>query len=405
MVSAIQKELNVSSFAELGVSAPVCAALERRGMRTPFQIQSLVMADVLAGRDVLAKSRTGSGKTLAFGLALVEQLDPSGARPAALVLVPTRELAMQVSEEISSIAEARRLRITPVYGGASLRDQARNAARSHIIIATPGRLYDLVERRLVSLENIEILVLDEADRMLDMGFQPQVDRIVARIDDDRQTMFFSATLDGPTGHLARAYTRGAVLHEVESPKETVEEAEHHFLPVTSGDKVGSLAEVLAKEPGTALVFVRTKRGVDRLVKRLHARGLRAIAMHGDLPQAARERALDRFASGKVDVLVATDVAARGLDVDNIAHVINFDPPEDAKSYVHRIGRTARAGRSGLGTTLVMPDQRADVSRMAAQLQLQEEFEQHGMVTAPPRIIFSSHKGRRSMMRSRPKRKF
>lgn len=395
----------MSSFLELGVSAPVCAALARRGIHSPFQIQSLVMGDALAGRDVLAKSRTGSGKTLAFGIALVEQLDPAGDRPAGLVLVPTRELAVQVSEEISSIAETRRLRITPVYGGAGLRDQARNAARSHIIVATPGRLHDLMERRLVSLNGIEILVLDEADRMLDMGFQPQVDRIVARITDDRQTMFFSATLDGPTGRLARAYTRAAVLHEVESPKVTVEEAEHHFVPVMSGDKVESLVEVLRKQPGTTLVFVRTKRGADRLVKRLHARGLRAVAMHGDLPQAARQRALDRFASGKADVLVATDVAARGLDVDNITHVINFDPPDDAKSYVHRVGRTARAGRSGLGTTLVMPDQQADVSRMAVNLQLQQEFEQNGMVTAPPRIIYSSHKGRRSMMRSRPKRRF
>ncbi len=405
VANAIQKELNVSSFAELGVSTPVCAALERRGINSPFPIQTLIMSDALAGRDVLAKSRTGSGKTLAFGVALVERLDPSLTHPGALVLVPTRELAVQVSEEISGIAEARRLRVTAVYGGTSLNDQARRASRAQIVVATPGRLQDLVERRLVSLKGIEILVLDEADRMLDMGFQPQVDRIVARITKDRQTMFFSATLDGPTGRLARAYTVDAVLHEVESPTQTVEEAEHRFLPVTSSDKVDRLAKVLLEERGTTLVFVRTKRGADRLEKRLRTRGLKVVAMHGDLSQPERQRALARLSSGKADVLVATDVAARGLDVDNITHVVNFDPPEDHKSYLHRVGRTARAGRSGLGTTLVMPDQQADVSRIAANLQLQEEFEHHGMAVAPPRIVFSSHKGGRSMMRSRPKRRF
>ena len=401
----MKKELNLSTFAELGVSAPLCRALEQRNVRTPFKIQTLVMADALAGRDVLAKSRTGSGKTLAFGLPLIERLDPSGERPSALVLVPTRELAVQVGEELRDVAAARRLRITPVYGGVSLRDQARSASRSHILIATPGRLNDLLERSLVSLQGIEILVLDEADRMLDMGFQPQVDRIVRRIRKERQTMFFSATLDGTVGYLARAYTRDAALHEVESPKQTVDEVEHRFLPVTSADKVDTLMKVLIEDSGTTLVFVRTKRGVDRLAHKLHARGVRVVAMHGDLTQATRERALDKLVKGKADVLVATDVAARGLDLDGITHVVNFDPPEDHKGYVHRVGRTARAGRSGVGTTLVMPDQAADVSRIAANLKLREEFEEHGMVTAAPRIIYSSHKGKRSMMRSRPKRRF
>jgi ATP-dependent RNA helicase RhlE len=394
----------MSTFTDLGVSAPVCRALARRGIDTPFAIQSLVMADALAGRDVLARSRTGSGKTLAFGVPIVERLDAAKPRPAALVLVPTRELAVQVTEEISDIAKVKQLRIAAVFGGVTLHDQARRAARANILVATPGRLQDLVERNLVSLAGIEVLILDEADRMLDMGFQPQVDRIVARLKGRRQTMFFSATLDGHVGHLARAYTHDAVLHEVESIMQTVDEAEHRFVPVRSGDKVATLVEVLQQQPGATLVFVRTKRGADRLVQRLKAKGVPALAMHGDLTQAARQRALESFTRGKANVLVATDVAARGLDVDNIAHVINFDPPEDDKGYVHRVGRTARAGRSGLGTTLVMPDQQSDVSRIAARLKLEPEFEREGMVVAPPRTVFSSHRGKRSMMRRRPRRR-
>jgi ATP-dependent RNA helicase RhlE len=239
--------------------------------------------------------------------------------------------------------------------------------------------------------------------MLDMGFQPQVDAIVRRLPRERQTMFLSATLDGPVGHLASAYTRGAVRHEVESARPTVAEANHRFIAVATDGKVEALASLLREEPGLALVFVRTKRGADRLVQRLRAKGIEAAAMHGDLTQAARERALDRFGRGRLTTLVATDVAARGLDVDGITHVINFDPPSDDKDYVHRVGRTARAGRSGMGVTLVTPDQQADVSRMAARLKLREEFEQDGMKTAPPRVVFSS-KGRRSPMRSRSRRR-
>ncbi|MDP9226730.1 MAG: DEAD/DEAH box helicase [Actinomycetota bacterium] len=393
------------TFAELGVSAPVRDALARRNIHSPFEIQTLVMGDALAGRDVLARSRTGSGKTLAFGVPIVESLTSSSPRPAALILVPTRELAVQVTEEIKDVAAARGLRIASVYGGVSIRDQARDAARSHIVVATPGRLQDLMDRKLLTVKGVKILILDEADRMLDMGFQPQVDSIVRDVTKDRQTMFFSATLDGQVGRLARAYTRNPVLHEVESAMQTVEEAEHRFLPVTSGDKVETLVKVLHENRGTTLIFVRTKRGADRLVQRLKSKGVRALAMHGDLTQAARQRALKALSTGRADVLVATDVAARGLDVDQITHVINFDPPEDDKSYVHRVGRTARAGRAGVGTTLVMPDQQSGVSRIAARLELQNDFEKEGMVTAAPQIVFSSHRGRRSMMRPRPKRKF
>jgi ATP-dependent RNA helicase RhlE len=385
------------TFADLGVSASIIATLQRRGIAAPFPIQTLVMADAMAGRDVLARSRTGSGKTLAFGIPIAERLQASNRKPSALVLVPTRELASQVVEEIDDVARAHGLRVAAAYGGVSIREQAKAVSKADILVATPGRLEDLATRRLVDLSGVQILILDEADRMLDMGFQPQVDDLVRRIPRDRQTMFFSATLDGVVGNLARAYTRDAVRHEVEAPKQTVEEADHRFVAVEMADKVETLIGILKAEPGLALVFVRTKRGADRLVTKLRARGIDALAMHGDLSQQQRERALARFEAGKVNTLVATDVAARGLDVENIAHVINYDPPNEDKDYVHRVGRTARAGRTGMGVTLVTPDQQGDVSRMAARLKLHEEFEAEGMKVAPPRVMFTS-KGRKSGMR-------
>ena len=389
-------------FRDLGVSETVIEALAKRDILLPFAIQTLAMPDALAGHDVLAKSRTGSGKTLAFAIPIVERTDPKGARPSALVLVPTRELASQVAEEFTDIAAARGLRVAAVYGGVGLVDQGKRAANAHILVATPGRLEDLLTRRMVSVSDVRILILDEADRMLDMGFQPQVDRIVRRLPQGRQTMFFSATLDGAVGHLARAYTHDARLHEVAAPRQTVDEVKHKFVPVTPEAKVETLAEMLRDEAGPVLVFVRTKRGASRLAERLASRGVRAVAMHGDLTQGARESALRRFEAGKVPVMVATDVAARGLDLDRISHVVNFDPPSDDSGYVHRVGRTARAGRSGIGVTFVLPDQQGDVSRMAARLQLKEEFEAEGMKVVPPRIVFSS-RGRRSQLAGRRRR--
>lgn len=383
------------SFRDLGASRAVVDTLARRGIGVPFPIQSLVMQDVLAGHDVLAKSRTGSGKTLAFAIPIVELADPGARRPAALILVPTRELAHQVTTEFSDIARVKGLTVAAVYGGVPIPQQARAAAKAHVLVATPGRLEDLVTRGLVKLDHVSILVLDEADRMLDMGFQPQVDRLVRRLRKDRQTMFFSATLDGQVGQLARAYTNDARLHEVESATETVDEAEHRFLPVSAEAKFETLVELLRKDRGLALVFVRTKRGADRLAVKLKREGVSAVAMHGDLTQAARQKALARFDAGKVDTLVATDVAARGLDLDRITHVINFDPPEDDKGYVHRVGRTARAGRTGTGVTLVLPEQRADVSMIARRLKLNDEFEEHGMQITRPRVMYSSHRGRKS----------
>lgn len=397
------KELNGLSFAGLGVSAPVIKALSARGIEEPFEIQALVMKDALEGKDVLAKSRTGSGKTLAFAIPLVERLDPAGARPSAVVLVPTRELCVQVTEELRAIAHCKNLRVASVYGGVALDRQADRAAKAHIIIATPGRLEDLLTRKRISITHVKILVLDEADRMLDMGFQPQVDRIVDRLQGRRQTMFFSATLDGRVGFLAKSYTRDPVLHEVVEERMAIEDAHHRFIPVDQYSKVEKLVEVLGEERGLALVFVRTKRGADRLKTKLTAKGLSVLAMHGDLTQAARQRALERFSTGKVDVLIATDVAARGLDLDDITHVINYDPPQDHKDYVHRVGRTARAGRSGVGITFVAPTETQEMSIVARELKLKDEFQSEGLTLAAPRRVFSSH-GRRSSMRPRGKRR-
>ena len=397
--------MSTQSFPDLGVSAPVIGSLAARGITAPFPIQAMVMADALAGRDVLAESRTGSGKTLAFAIPIVERLSTAKGqqRPQALVLVPTRELASQVVGEFTDIARAKGLRVAAAYGGTRISEQNRAVSSADILVATPGRLEDLSERRLVRLGAIKILILDEADRMLDMGFEPQVAAIVRRIPGERQTMFFSATLEGAVGHLAARYTQNAVRHQVQTDRPTVEEAEHRFISVSEHGKVDALAELLQAEPGLALVFVRTKRGADRLAMKLKDRGLSAAAMHGDLSQQARERTLARFHKGTVNTLVATDVAARGLDVEGIAHVINYDPPADDTGYVHRVGRTARAGRSGRGVTLVTPEQQSDVSRMAARLHLSEDFKRDGMTIAPPRTVFSS-KGRRAGMTRRPRRR-
>jgi ATP-dependent RNA helicase RhlE len=393
------------SFRDLGVSDEVVEALSARGIDAPFPIQSMVLEDATSGRDTLAKSKTGSGKTLGFAIPIVERLDrKASAHPEALVLVPTRELAAQVAGEFSDVAEAKGLRVGLAYGGTRVKDQARAIQRAHILIATPGRLEDVAERGMVDLGGVRILVLDEADRMLDMGFQPQVDQIVRRLPKDRQTMFFSATLDGAVGRIAEVYTRDPVRHEVESAHQAVDEVEHRFLPVSSHDKVQALVDLLAATGGHALVFVRTKRSVDRLAANLTSKGVRTAAIHGDLSQQQRERALQRFEAGKVDVLVATDVAARGLDLDDITHVVNFDPPVDDKGFVHRVGRTGRAGKTGISITFVTEQEQGDVSRMAARLDLAQEFQQEGMKVSPPRVVFSGSKGgRRSNLRKPTRR--
>ena len=360
--------MSTQSFAELGVSPAVIDALARKRITEPFAVQQLVIGDVLAGRDVLVKSPTGSGKTLAFGIPITERLEAAGPRPAALVLAPTRELASQIVDEIRPLAQARSLGICAVYGGVGLTKQAKDAARSHILVATPGRLQDLLERGAFTLDAIQMLVLDEADRMLDMGFLPAVERIIHACPQTRQTLFFSATLEGDAGRLARRYTEDAVLRE-HGPRtrRATANVEHRFLPVERDHRIEALVGELASQRELALVFVRTKRGADRLAKRLRNHGVRAAAMHGDKSQRQREQALARFESGVIDTLVATDVAARGIDVEGVSHVINFDPPGDRDAYVHRIGRTARAGRSGVGITLVTAGDHKEMRELAHEL--------------------------------------
>ena len=386
--------MSKQSFRELGVSQPVVAVLAANSIDHPFRIQELVLPDALAGLDVLARSPTGLGKTLAFALPIVERTMPSDACPTALVLVPTRELAAQVTAEFERLGKPKGLSVTAAYGGLPLRAQANRAKSAQILVATPGRLEDLAERRLVDLSRVQTFVLDEADRMLDMGFKPQVDRIVRRLPQNRQTMFFSATLDGEAGELARAYTNSPSRFEADVLPTDPGEIEHRFVAVTSDSKVETLVEHIRSSEST-LVFVRTKRGADRLVQKLKRHGVRASAMHGDMSQNARQKALADFERGKVATLVATDVAARGLDLDDITHVINFDPPEEDKGYVHRTGRTGRAGRSGTAITFVLPEQQADTSRVARRLGHGDQYEQSGLISARAKLLYTSRRGRRS----------
>jgi ATP-dependent RNA helicase RhlE len=394
--------MSVSSFADLGVSAPVVDALARRGIKKPFPVQRLVVPDVLAGRDVLVKSPTGSGKTLAFGLPLVDRIADAQRRPAALVLAPTRELAAQIVDDLRDLAHARALSITAVYGGTGMSRQLRLAGRSHILVATPGRLEDLLERGALTLAHVQSLVLDEADRMLDMGFRPAVDRIVGQVPAKRQTLFFSATLDGEAGRIASTYTRDARRHEHAPPADQRAEVNHRFVGVRPEHKLNELVGELRRDRGgRTLVFVRTKRGADRLVKRLRAQSVDAVAMHGNKSQGQRERALAQFEAGDVDALVATDVAARGLDVDDISAVINFDAPADRDGYVHRVGRTGRAGKAGSGVTFVSAEEATDVGRIARDLRLHDEFARTGFAPTPAPAAGPRHGGR---SRRRPRRR-
>jgi ATP-dependent RNA helicase RhlE len=394
------------SFADLGVSRPVAGALRKRGITAPFAVQKLVIEDVLDGDDVLVQSPTGSGKTLAFGVPIVDIIEAEDRRPAALILAPTRELALQIVDELSDIATARALSVAPVYGGAGLEKQAKRAARAHIIVATPGRLEDLLQRRAFTLDHVRVLVIDEADRMLDMGFKPAVDRIVAQTPRDRQTLFFSATLEAAAGKVARAYTQDARRHVHEPAREDRSEVEHRFVHLEHTDKVGALvAELRDADRGRTLVFVRTKRGADRLVRRLDQHDVQAVAMHGNKSQNQRQRALASFASGKIDTLVATDVAARGIDVEEIAQVINYDAPGDRDAYVHRVGRSGRAGLDGAGVSFVLPDQRAEMRKIASSLGLASEFDHEAPARSNrpatrPAARTGSHNGSRSRRRRR-----
>jgi superfamily II DNA/RNA helicase len=315
------------------------------------------------------------------------------------VLAPTRELATQIVEEARPLLAARGLKVAAVYGGVGFEKQTRDARAAHLVVATPGRLEDLLARRDLSLRGVQVLVLDEADRMLDMGFRPAVDRLVAQCPADRQTLFFSATLDGEAGRIAAAYTDEPVRHEHVPAAERAADIEHRFVAVDRESRIDALVRELRADRELTLVFVRTKHGADRLVKRLGREGLRAVAMHGNKSQNQRERALAAFGSGEVDTLVATDVAARGIDVSGISHVINFDAPADRESYVHRVGRTGRAGRTGVGITFVEAEQAREVGKIAHELRLHGEFERGGFATATaPRPVRTARRRSRRTAR-------
>ena len=357
-----------TTFDALGVAPDLVAALTERGITSAFPIQELTIADALAGRDVCGKAKTGSGKTLAFGLPVLQTVKTADSRrPRALILVPTRELATQVREELAPIGAARDLKVAAIYGGADIEKQiAKLKAGVEVVAATPGRMIDLIERKEVDLGDVNIVVIDEADRMADMGFMPQVEWILRHVPGDPQTLLFSATLDGVVQGLIDRYQTDPVRHEVASEGVTVANMTQRFLKVHQMDKV-KVTAAISRSGSRTLVFSRTKRGADRMVEQLEAEGVNAAAIHGDLRQSQREKALADFIAGKLDILVATDVAARGIHVDDIDVVVHYDPPEDHKAYLHRSGHTARAGHGGLVVTLVLWDQELEVRRLQKRL--------------------------------------
>ncbi|MFH8410921.1 DEAD/DEAH box helicase [Streptomyces sp. NPDC018019] len=356
------------TFAELDMPRQLLAELTAQGMRVPFPIQGATLPNTLAGRDVLGRGRTGSGKTLAFGLALLARTAGQRAeprQPLALVLVPTRELAQQVTDALTPYARSVGLRLATVVGGMSIGRQA-GALRggAEVVIATPGRLKDLIERGDCRLNQVGITVLDEADQMADMGFMPQVTALLDQVRPEGQRMLFSATLDRNVDLLVRRYLTDPVVHSVDPTAGAVTTMEHHLLHVQGTDKHATTTEIAARE-GRSIMFLDTKHAVDKLTKHLLSSGVRAAALHGGKSQPQRTRTLAQFKSGHVTVLVATNVAARGIHVDQLDLVVNVDPPGDHKDYLHRGGRTARAGASGSVVTLVLPNQRRGMDRMMA----------------------------------------
>jgi superfamily II DNA/RNA helicase len=357
VVSAVERKELAPSFQGLGVSPELIEVLESEGIVGAFPIQALTIPDALAGRDICGKAKTGSGKTLAFGLPMLEMIGAAQPRrPRGLVVVPTRELAAQVAETLEPLARIKGKRVLAVYGGTSVREQVKTLASGvEVIVATPARLIDLLERGTVHLDHLEILVIDEADEMADLGFLPQVQSIMRQVSAVHQTMLFSATLDHRVQVLVRNYMRDPIFHEVTSTRVTVESSVHRFLEVQSTDKARVTARI-SRSAARTLVFVRTKRGCDRVAADLRQLSISAKAIHGDLDQSQREKALRQFRSGRVPVLVATNVAARGLDIEGVDIVVHYDLPEDSTTYVHRSGRTARAGEAGLVVTLVSNEQ-------------------------------------------------
>ncbi|MFJ4764002.1 DEAD/DEAH box helicase [Streptomyces diastaticus] len=357
----------VAAFAELDLPQPLLAALAAEGMAEPFPIQAATLPNSLAGRDILGRGRTGSGKTLAFGLALLARTAGRRAEagaPLALVLVPTRELAQQVTDALTPYAKALGLRMATVVGGLSLNKQANALRRgTEVVVATPGRLKDLLDRGDCRLDQVTVSVLDEADQMTDMGFMPQVTALLDRTDPDGQRMLFSATLDRNIDRLVRGYLTDPVVHSVDPSAGAVTTMEHHLLYVADDTDKKAVALRIAARDGRVIMFVDTKRSADRFAKRLLANGVRASALHGGRSQPQRNRTLEQFKNGQVTALVATNVAARGIHVDDLDLVVNVDPPTDHKDYLHRGGRTARAGESGSVVTLVLPEEKREMTRL------------------------------------------
>jgi superfamily II DNA/RNA helicase len=366
--AALAAEPAPLDFAQLGLPAPLVTVLARRGVHQPFAIQARTLPDALAGRDVLGRAQTGSGKTLAFGLPLLTRLVAGSNRrtpgaPRGLVLVPTRELARQVADALSPLGHPLYLRVTTVYGGAPMGRQIEALRRGvDVVVATPGRLIDLLERRALTLDAIEITVLDEADHMADLGFLPAVTQLLDLTPDGGQRMLFSATLDRGVGRLVERYLTNPAMHAIAAAASPVEDVDHHVFTVRAEDKV-ALATEIATRPARTLLFVRTKHGADRLARQLGNGGVEAVAIHGNLNQGQRQRALDGFTAGRTRVMVATDVAARGIHVDDVDLVVHYDPPNDSKDYLHRSGRTARAGASGTVVSFVDAAQSRDVARL------------------------------------------
>ncbi|MFI0263545.1 DEAD/DEAH box helicase [Streptomyces sp. NPDC017056] len=360
------------SFDELPLAPALLTALRAQGVTEPFPIQAATLPATLAGRDVLGRGRTGSGKTLAFGLAMLSRT--AGRRadsksPLAMVLVPTRELATQVTQALAPYATAVGLRTTTVVGGTSINRQVEALRKgAEILVATPGRLADLLDRRACKLDQVAITVLDEADQMTDMGFLPQVTRLMEKVDPNGQRMLFSATLDRNVDKLVRRFLTDPVTHSVDPSAATVTTMEHHVLYVDDTDKRATATEIAARD-GRVIMFVDTKRGADRLTKHLLAQGVRAAALHGGKSQPQRTRTLEQFRTGQATALIATNVAARGIHIDGLDLVVNVDPPTEAKDYLHRGGRTARAGESGTVVTLVTPAQRRDMTRLMSRAKI------------------------------------
>ena len=349
------------TFVELGIAPDLAKVLATAGINEPFPIQVATIPDVLAGRDLCGKAKTGSGKTLAFGLPMLMRTTTSKPRrPQSLVLVPTRELANQIADALAPLAKTRGLWLDAIFGGVSLFRQAQALKQGvDLVIATPGRMFDLMERGDIDLQDIRTVVLDEADQMADMGFLPQVERILDRTPEDRQTLLFSATLDGDVDRLVRKYQNDPVYHEIEADEEDASAMQHRFIGVDPAEKV-AVAAAIASGPERTLLFVRTQRAAERLTTMLSREGINAGVLHGGISQPKRERALREFTVGRVPVLVATNIAARGIHVDGVDIVVHHDPPEDAKTYTHRSGRTARAGASGIVVTLVTPEDQSAV---------------------------------------------